>query len=197
LTCKDRYLIPLITNLLDAPKKACYYIKIDLRSIYHLVCIAKGNEWKTAFRTYYGSFEWLIMPFGLLNALSAFQRFMNEIFAEMLDVSVVIYLNDILVYLNDLESHRKHMREVLRGLWDNGLYASPTKCVFHQQKVEFLGFILSLEGIQMDTQKVQIIQCWSTSWWVKDVQAFVGFANFYRWFIKGYSELVLLFTQLT
>ena len=137
------------------------------------------------------------MPFGLLNALSAFQRFMNEIFAEMLDVSVVIYLNDILVYLNDLESHRKHMREVLRGLWDNGLYASPTKCVFHQQKVEFLGFILSLEGIQMDTQKVQIIQCWSTSWWVKDVQAFVGFANFYRWFIKGYSELVLLFTQLT
>jgi len=137
------------------------------------------------------------MPFGLSNVLSAFQRFINEIFVEMLDVSIVVYLNDILVYLDDLESYRKHMREVLRGLRDNGLYASPTKYVFHQQKVEFLDFIFSLEGIQIDIQKVQTIQCWPTSWWVKDIQAFVGFANFYRWFIKGYLELVLLLTQLT
>jgi len=129
-------------------------MKIDLRSAYHLVHITKGNEWKTAFRTCYRSFKWLIMSFGLSNTSSVFQRFMNEIFTEMLDVSVVIYLDDILVYLDDLESHRRHMREVLRRLQNNGLYASPTKCVFHQRKVEFLGFILSLEGIQMDTRKV-------------------------------------------
>jgi len=177
--------------------KAHYYTKIDLRSVYHLVYIAKGDEWKTAFRTHYGSFEWLVMSFGLLNALSAFQRFINEIFTEMLDVSVVIYLDDILVYSDDLESHKRHVREVLRQLWDNGLYVLPTKCIFHQWKVEFLGFILSLEGIQMDTRKVQTIQDWPTPWWVKDVQAFVSFMNFYRWFIKGYSELVLPLTQLT
>jgi len=132
LTYKDRYLIPLITDLLDAPKKARYYTKIDLRSAYYLVRIAKGDKWKTAFRTCYGSFEWLIMPFGLSNVPSAFQRFMNEIFAEMLDISVVIYLDNILVYSNNLENHKRHMREVLRQLQDNRLYVSPTKCVFHQ-----------------------------------------------------------------
>ena len=83
LTRKDRYPIPLITDLLDAPKKACYYTKIDLRSTYHLVYIARGNEWKTAFRTCYRSFEWLVMPFGLSNTPSVFQRFMNDIFSDL------------------------------------------------------------------------------------------------------------------
>jgi len=116
LTCKDRYPILLITSLLDAPKKACYYTKIDLRSVYHLICITKDNKWKTAFRTRYGSFEWLVMPFGLSNVPSAFQRFMNEIFSEMLDICVVIYLDDILIYSDDLNSHREHVKEVLKRL---------------------------------------------------------------------------------
>jgi len=197
LTRKDRYPIPLITDLLDAPNRARYYTKIDLRSAYHLVCIAKGDEWKTTFRTRYRSFEWLVMPFGLTNAPAAFQRFMNEIFGDLLDVCVVIYLDDILIYSNNLTSHKDHVKEVLRRLRDNGLYASPSKCTFHQRQVEFLGFVLSLEGIKMDMKKVQTIQDWPIPRHVKDVQAFLGFVNFYRRFIKGYSELTSPLTRLT
>ena len=96
-----------------------------------MVHIAKGNEWKTAFRTHYRSFEWLVMPFGLSNAPSVFQRFMNDIFLDLLDVCVVVYLDDILIYSDNLENHKNHIKEVLRRFRDNGLYASPTKCAFH------------------------------------------------------------------
>ena len=99
---------------MNAPRKAHIYSKIDLKSVYHLVHIAKGDEWKTAFYTRYGSFEWLVMPFGLSNAPSAFQRFMNNIFLDVLDIFVVIYLDDILIYSDNMDNHRKHVKEVLR-----------------------------------------------------------------------------------
>ena len=102
---KNCYLLPLISNLLDSPCKAQIYSKIDLCHAYHLVCIADGDEWKTAFRTRYGSFEWSVMPFGLTNAPAAFQRFMNDIFSDLLDVCVVIYLDDILIYSNNISKH--------------------------------------------------------------------------------------------
>ena len=105
LTKKDRYPLPLITDLLDSPGRARIYTKIDLQHAYHLVRIAEGDEWKTAFRTRYGSFEWLVMPFGLTNAPAAFQRFMNDIFSDMLDVCVIIYLDDILIYSDNKELH--------------------------------------------------------------------------------------------
>jgi len=98
-----------LNDLLDTPRKAWIYSKIDLKSAYYLVCIAKGNKWKTAFRIYYGLFEWLVMPFGLSNALSVFQCFMNDIFSDLLDVSVVIYLDNILIYSDN-------MKEILRRL---------------------------------------------------------------------------------
>ena len=113
---KDWYLLPLINDLLDALHKAWIYTKIDLRHAYHLICIADGNEWKTTFRTRYGSFEWLVMPEGLTNALVGFQRFMNDIFADMIDVSVVVYLDDILVYSDDPKQHSAHVQEVLTRL---------------------------------------------------------------------------------
>jgi len=108
---KDRYLLPLINNLLDAPRKAQIYTKIDLRHAYHLMCITAGDEWKTMFRTRYGSFEWLVMPKGLTNALARFQRFMNDIFTDMIEVSVVVYLDDILVYSDNPEQHSAHVQE--------------------------------------------------------------------------------------
>ena len=116
LTQKDCYPLPLISDLLDSPSCTKIYTKSDLQHVYHLVHIADGDEWKTTFRTRYGSYEWLVMPFGLTNAPSAFQRFMNTIFADMLNVCVVVYLNDILIYLDNKEDHRKHIREVLRHL---------------------------------------------------------------------------------
>jgi hypothetical protein len=194
---KDRYPIPLINDLLDAPKRARYYTKIDLRHAYHLVRIAEGDEWKTAFRTRYGSFEWLVMPFGLSNAPAVFQRFMNDIFADMLDVSVVVYLDDILIYSDDMDSHRRHVKEVLRRLRKNGLYASEKKCSFHQEQVEFLGYILSPKGLAMDDSKVKVIQDWPVPRKVKDIQSFLGFANFYRRFIQDYSKITIPLTRLT
>ena len=137
------------------------------------------------------------MPFGLLNVPSIFQRFMNKVFSDMLDICVVVYLDDILIYSDNLESYKNHVREVLNRLQNNRLYMSPAKCAFHWRKVEFLGFILGLKGIQMDPKKVQTIQDWLVPWQVKDIQAFIGFANFYQCFIKGYLELIILLIRLT
>ena len=159
---KDRYPILLLTDLLDAPKKAQIYTKIDLRNTYYLVRIAEGDEWKTTFRTRYGSYEWAVMPFGLSNAPSTFQRFMNDIFADLLDVCVVVYLDDILIYSENLQDHKQQVKEVLCHLKMNGLYTAPNKYVFHQEEVEFLGYILSTDGLRMDEEKVQTIRNWPT-----------------------------------
>lgn len=109
------------------------------------------------------------MPFGLSNTPSAFQRFMNEVFSDLLNICVIVSLDDILVYSDDLENHKDHVKEVLRRLWDNSLYASSAKCAFYQHQVEFLGFVPSSEGVQIDAKKVQTIQDWPTPWRVKDV----------------------------
>ena len=194
---KDRYPLPLISDLLHSPGKARLYTKIDLRHAYHLVRIAEGDEWKTTFRTRYGSFEWLVMPFGLTNAPAAFQRFMNDIFQDLLDDCVIVYLDDILIFSDNLESHKKQVREVLRRLRQHGLYARPDKCEFHRDTVEYLGFILSPEGLRMSSDKIKTILDWPTPRKVKDVQSFLGFANFYRRFIPHYSDITVPLTRLT
>ena len=106
---KDQYPLPRIIDLLDSPRKAKIYSKIDLRHAYHLVRIQEGDEWKTAFWTHYGSFEWHIMPFGLTNAPAAFQRFMNDVFGDLLDVCILVYLNDILIYSDSEGEHQRHV----------------------------------------------------------------------------------------
>jgi len=136
------------------------------------------------------------MLFGLTNTPSAFQHLMSEIFANMLDVCTIIYLDDILIYSDSITEHKKHVRKVLQWLCTNGLYASPTKCVFYHDKVEFLGFILGSQGVQIDNNKVSIIWEWPTPWHLKNVQEFLGFANFYKRFIHGYSRIVTPLTQL-
>src|SRR5882724_3215035 len=166
---KDRYPLPLISNLLDEPIKARIYTKIDLLHAYHLIRVTPGDEWKTAFQTPYGSFEWLVMPEGLTNAPAAFQRFMNDIFTDMIDVIVIIYLDDILIYYNNISEHKAHVKEVLRRLHTNGLFARADKCKFHITSCEYLGYMLSPEGLTMAPYKVQIIQDWLEPWKVKDI----------------------------
>jgi len=146
---------------------------------------------------WYGSFEWLVIPFGLSNAPAAFQHLMNEIFTDLLDICVVVYLNNILIYSDNLEEHKLHVKEVLRRLRKHQLYALSSKCSFHQNRIKFLGFIISTNGLQMDEDKVQVIWDWPTPRRVKDIQSFLGFVNFYRRFIKGYSELSAPLTYLT
>ena len=197
ITKKDRYPLPLISDLLDSPGNARVYTKIDLRHAYHLVRITDGDEWKTTFRTRYGSFEWMVMPFGLTNAPAAFQRFVNDVFADMLDVSVVVYLDDILIYSENPEEHRRHVREVLKRLRQNGLYAKAEKCEFSKDTVEYLGYILSPDGLSMDPAKIKTILEWPEPRKIKEVQSFLGFANFYRRFIENYSDITIPLTRLT
>ena len=147
--------------------------------MYHLVRIAEGNEWKMAFRTHYSSFEWLVMPFKLTNGPVAFQRFMNDIFGDLLDQCVVVYLDDILIYSNNPKQHTNHVWEVLWHLRKHGLYAQAKKCEWHCDSVEFLGYIMSSKGLTMADDKIHAILDWLEPWKVKDVQSFLGFANFY------------------
>ena len=194
---KDHYPLLLISDLLNLPRKARVYSKIDLRYAYHLVCIANSNEWKTAFRIRYGSFEWSVMPFGLTNAPTAFQWFMNDIFPDLLDVYIIIYLDDILIYLNNMSKHHRHVKEVLKHLCKAGLYTKAEKCKFHSESVEYLGYILSPSSLTMSDNKIKIIQDWLKPKKVKDIQSFLGFANFYHRFIFNYLNIVIPLTHLT
>jgi len=197
ITKKDRYPLPLISDLLDSPHKAHIYTKIDLRHAYHLVHIAEGDEWKTAFRTRYRAFKWSVMPFGLTNAPAAFQRFMNNMFSNLLDVCIVVYLDNILIYSDNITQHRSHIKEVLKRLRKAGLYAKAEKYKFHSDSVEYLGYVLSPAGLTMSNAKVKTIQEWPKPKKVKDIQSFLGFANFYRCFIFNYLDIVIPLTHLT
>src|SRR6266478_6331703 len=183
VTKKDCYPLPLISDLLITPALARIYSKIDLKHAYHLVCIAEGDEPKTTFRTRYGSYEWRVMPFGLTNDPAVFQRFINKVLGNLLDVYVVGYIDDILIYSDSVDQHRDHIREVLRCLQKAGLYVNPKKCNFHMDTVEYLGFILTPTGLHMDPAKVATIQNWPEPRNICDVQSFLGFANFYHHFI--------------
>jgi len=136
------------------------------------------------------------MPFGLTNAPTAFQRFMNDIFSDLLDVCVVIYLDDILIYSNNMSKYHWHVKKVLKRLCKTGLYAKAEKCKFHSESVEYLGYILSPSGLTMSDDKIKIIQDWLEPKKVKDIQSFLGFTNFYCWFIFNYSDIVIPLTYL-
>jgi hypothetical protein len=197
ITWKDKYPLPLTSKLLDTPSRAKGFTKIDLKHAYHLIWIAAGDEWKTAFHTRYGSFEWLVMPFGLTNAPYDFQRFLNGIFSDLLDVYVIIYLDDILIFSGNKDNHFRHVSEVLKQLWKHGLYANGKKCDFHSESADYLSHMIRPNGLQMDPAKVKVIQDWPEPRKVKDIQSFLGFANFYRWYIHNYSNIVVPLTCLT
>ena len=150
-----------------------------------------------AFHTCYGSFEWHVMPFGLMNAPAAFQCFMNDIFSDLLDVYVIVYLDDILIFSDDPSQHKAHVREVLRRLQKHSLYCHPDKCKFATDSVKYLGFFLLKDGLKIDPSKVKTILDWPEPRKVKEIQSFLGFANFYRRFIADYSHIVVPLTHLT
>jgi len=136
---------------------------MDLKNGFHLIRIREGDEWKTAFRTRYGLFEFQVMPFGLTNAPSTFQDIMNHIFSDMLNMGTLAYMGDILVDADTEEKHDEMVREVLKCLQDNGLAVSAEKCVWKAQEVEFLGYIIGRKGIRMLEEKVEAILSWKTS----------------------------------
>jgi hypothetical protein len=178
-TIKNRYPLPLIRETLNKLAKARYFTKLDVRGAYNLIRIAEGDEWKTVFRTRYGLYESLVMSFGLTNAPADFQRFINDVLHPFLDIFCTAYLDDILIYSNSLQEHRVHVEQVLQVLSNARLHLNPQKYEFHQSQVKYLGFVIIREGIKMDRQKVLTVEEWEVPHCVKDIQIFLGFANFY------------------
>jgi hypothetical protein len=197
LTVKNRYPIPLIRETLDRLCRAKYYTKLDIIAAFNRLRIAKGDEWKTAFRTRYGLFEYLVMPFGLTNGPASFQHYINDALRDYLDIFCTAYLDDILIYSDSLDDHKEHVRKVLQRLREFGLQADIAKCEFHVQEVKYLGLIVGTSGIRMDPSKVAAVVDWPKPLSVKDVQSFLGFANFYRRFIKNFAKKALPLTKLT
>ncbi|KAF8697498.1 hypothetical protein RHS03_07767, partial [Rhizoctonia solani] len=188
-TKKNVYPLPRPDDLMAQLRGAKVFTKLDLRWGYNNVRVKEGDEWKTAFRTKYGLYESLVMTFGLTNAPAAFQHFMNKLFKDLLDVCIIIYLDDILIYSKDDASHTKHVHEVLRRLMENQLFCKASKCTFHVTSVEYLGIIVSDKGFSLDKLKIQAVQEWPVPSKVKEVQSFLGFANFLRRFVANFSHI--------
>jgi len=159
--------------------------------------MAEGEEWKAAFQKRYGLFESLVMPFGLMNAPSDFQALINDVLLTYLDGFSTAFLEDIFIHSNTLKEHKEQVYKVLQALSQAGLHLKPEKCNFHEQEVKYLGFIMTTKGIQMDPEKVSCVWGWVTPKNVTDVQYFLGFATFYRRFIKDYSKVGTPLTRMT
>ena len=188
ITIKNRYPIPLVGETLDRLSKAKIFSKFDIIHAFNRIRMKEGHEWLTAFNTRYGQYEYLVMPFGLCNAPGTFQGYINETVREYLDVFCTAYIDDILVYSETEEEHTEHVLKVLRRLKERNLQLDIDKCEFDAKEVKYLGLIITTDGIRMDPEKVAAIREWQIPKSVKDVQAFIGFAGFYRRFIPRFSQ---------
>lgn len=196
ITVKYRHPIPRLDDLLDELHGSSIFSKIDLRSGYHQIRMQEGDEWKTAFKTKHGLYEWLVMPFGLTNAPSTFMRLMNHVLRTFIGHFVVVYFDDILVYSRSLDEHVEHLREVLRVLRKETLYANLKKCTFGVDHLVFLGFVVSTDGIKVDEEKIQAIKDWPSPKNISEVRSFHGLAGFYRRFVKDFSTLAAPLTEV-
>ncbi|MBW0495873.1 hypothetical protein O181_035588 [Austropuccinia psidii MF-1] len=196
VTRNNRYSVPPMNQILTVFNSATIFSKIDLCGAYNLLRIKEGDEHLTAFRTKYGSYEYLVMPFGLTNAPASFQNLVNDIFVDFLDIFALAYLDDIMVFSSSQEEHVKHVASVLKRLRDNNLFSKASKCVFPASSVEYLVYVVSSEGLKMDSSKAQKILNWLQPKNIKALQSFLGFANFYFCFIKNYSKTISSLTSL-
>ena len=158
VTIKNRYPLPSMNELRDRVAGAKIFTKLDLRDGYYLIRIKEGDEWKTAFRTRYGHFEYTVMLFGLANAPATFQNMMNEVLREFLDQGVVVYIDDVLIYSENLEQHIELVKKVLKKLAEYNLSVAAHKSTFHVPEVEFLGYILNETGVTMSERKVEAVK---------------------------------------
>lgn len=190
------YPLPLVPSALEKLCGARIFSKLDLRSEYNLVHIRKEDEWKTAFITPSGQYEYQVMPCGLFNSPSVFQNFMNEVLRELLNKSVIVYIDDILIWSSNPSEHRHQVKQVFQRLREYHLYLKLEKCEFHTTSVQFLGYVIDPQGIRMDQRKVKTIMDWPQPTTVKELQCFLDFTNFYCRFIKNYSLLNSPITSL-
>ena len=196
ITIKYRYPIPRLEDMLDELHGSKVFSKIDLRSGYYQIRIREGDEWKTAFKTKGGLYEWLVMPFGLSNAPSTFMRLMNQVFKPFIGKFVVVYFDDILIYSRDEQAHQQHLIQIMHVLEREELYGNLKKCTFFTNEVTFLGYIVSSEGIKVDEGKIEAIRSWPQPQSIHDVRSFHGLASFYRRFIRSFSTIMSPMTEV-
>ncbi|XP_055824404.1 uncharacterized protein LOC129892914 [Solanum dulcamara] len=197
VTVKNKDPLPRIDDLFDQLQGAICFSKIDLRSDYHQLKVRECDIPKTVFRTRYGHFEFLVMSFGLTNAPTAFMDLMNRVFKPYLDMFVIVFIYDILVYSKNEEEHAYHLRVVLQTLRDQVLYAKFSKCEFWLASVAFLGHIVSGDGIQVDAQKIKAVKNWPRPTSPTEIRSFLGLARYYRRFVEGFSSISSLLTKMT
>ena len=197
ITIRYRHPIPRLDDMLDELSGSIVFSKIDLRSGYHQIRMKLGDEWKTAFKTKFGLYEWLVMPFGLTNAPSTFMRLMNEVLRSFIGRFVVVYFDDILIYSRSLEEHLDHLRAVFNALRDAHLFGNLEKCTFCTDRVSFLGYVVTPQGIEVDQAKVEAIHSWPVPCTVTQVRSFLGLAGFYRRFVKDFSTIAAPLHELT
>ena len=187
---KNNYPLPLISNVLENIRTKKLFMKMDLRWGYNNVRIKEGDERKAAFTMLEGSFEPTVMFFGLTNSPATFQVMMNELLRDLINMGkVAVFIDDVIVGTETEERHDELVVEVVKRLEENDLYVKPEKCKWKVREVEFLGVIIGPEGIRMEKEKVKGVLEWPTPKYVKDVQKFLGLANYYRRFIEGFATV--------
>ena len=192
-TIKNNYPLPLISDILENIGMKRLFIKMDLRWGYNNVRIKEGDEWKAAFTTPKGSFEPTVMFFGLMNSLATFQAMINELLRDLINTGkVAVFIDNVIVGTETEEGHDELVVEVIKRLEENDLYVKPEKCKWKVREVGFLGVVIGLEGIKMEEKKVKGVLEWPMLKCIKDVQKFLGLANYYRWFIEGFVTVARL-----
>ncbi|KAL0544064.1 hypothetical protein IC582_019175 [Cucumis melo] len=197
VTVKNRYPLPRIDDLFDQLQGAIVFSKIYLRSGYHQLRIKDGDVPKTAFRSRYGHYEFIVMSFGLTNAPAVFMDLMNRVFREFLDTFVIVFIDDILIYFKTEAEHEEHLRIVLQTLRDNKLYAKFSKCEFWLKQVSFMSHVVSKAGVSVDPAKIEAVTGWTRPSTVSEVRSFLGLAGYYRRFVENFSRIATPLTQLT
>ena len=196
ITIRNRYPLPRIDDLLNQLQGAKYFSSMDLLSGYHQVPLHPSDVPKTTFRTPMGSFQFKVLSMGLTNAPSTFVHVMNNVFTGLLRKSVLVYLDDILVFSKTEEEHLQHVKQVLEVLRNHRLYAKLSKCEFGKKELNFLGHVVSAEGIKVDPKKVEIVNNWPIPNSVHQIRQFLGLANYFRRFVQGYTNLTRPLTRL-
>ncbi|KAL4034965.1 hypothetical protein IC575_003639 [Cucumis melo] len=196
VTVKNRYPLPRIDDLFDQLQGATVFSKIDLRSRYHQLRIKDEDVPKTAFRSRYGHYEFIVMSFGLTNARRVY-GLDERVFREFLDTFVIVFIDDILIYSKTEAEHEEHLRMVLQTLRDNKLYAKFSKCEFWLKQVSFLGHVVSKAGVSVDPAKIEAVTGWTRPSTISEVRSFLGLAGYYRRFVENFSRIATPLTQLT
>ncbi|XP_039213407.1 uncharacterized protein LOC120314410 [Crotalus tigris] len=190
------YPLPLMKDLLVQLGKGRIFTKLDLRETYYRIRIRRGDEWKMAFNCPLGSFQYRVMPFGLQGAPAAFMQLINQVLHEHLYRGILVYLDDILIYTTTMEEHVALVRKGLEKLLEAKLYVKLSKCEFHRTRLDYLGYRISVAGVEMDPLKVKAVLDWQAPTTRRQLQSFLGFANFYRQFIPSFAGVAHPLTEL-